>query len=70
MENKQITKEVDTMPKRPPKEWWNRIVKKLRKMEDGITNAEKIAGWLWYHHMKPATKRAILAAEKLKKKKK
>jgi len=59
------------MPRRPPKKWWNKTVKKLKKMEDGIKNAEKIAGWIWYHQMKPATKRAILKAEgKLKKRKK
>lgn len=57
------------MPIRPPKAWWDKTVKKLKKMEDGIKKAEAVAGWIWYHQMKPATKRAILKAEKLKKKK-
>lgn len=56
-------------PKRPPKAWWSKTVKKLKKLEDGIKSAESVAGWLWHHGMKESTKRAILKAEKLKKKK-
>jgi len=50
------------MPRRPPKKWWRRTTSTLKKHLDGIKSPERLAGWIWYHHMKPSTKRAILKA--------
>jgi hypothetical protein len=49
------------MPRRPPKEWWYKTVRRLKKIR-GIKSPERLAGWIWHHHMKPSTKRAILKA--------
>jgi len=56
------------MPERPPKEWFRKTLKKMKKMQDGIKSPQKLVGWLWYHQMKPATKRAILKATETAKK--
>jgi hypothetical protein len=54
------------MPRRPPKKWFYSTLKRVKKIK-GIKSPERLVGWLWYHHMKPSTKRAILkAAEKVR----
>jgi len=52
------------MPRRPPKEWFYYVVGELEKVK-GITDPKAVAGWLWYHWMKPETKKAILRGERL-----
>jgi hypothetical protein len=54
------------MPRRPPKKWFYSTLKKVKRVR-GIKSPERLVGWLWHHHMKPSTKRAILkAAEKVR----
>jgi len=50
---------------KPPKEWFYAVVRKIEKEAPDIENPSALAGWIWYHHMKPATKKAILKATKL-----
>jgi hypothetical protein len=50
------------MPRRPPKEWFYNVVAELKKVP-GVTDPKALAGWLWYHWMKPGTKKAVLKAE-------
>jgi hypothetical protein len=52
------------MPRRPPKEWFYYVVGELEKVK-GITDPKAVAGWMWYHWMKPETKKAILRGERL-----
>jgi len=52
------------MPRRPPKEWLYYVVGELEKVK-GIPDPQAVAGWLWYHWMKPETKKAILKGERL-----
>jgi hypothetical protein len=54
------------MPRRPPRKWFYRVVAKIRKYRPQIKSPEAVAGWLWYHGMKAATKAQILKAEELK----
>lgn len=50
--------------KRPPREWFYPVVDKIRKEAPQVDNPEALAGWIWYHWMKPSTKKAILKAVK------
>jgi hypothetical protein len=50
------------MPRRPPKEWWDSAIRELKRNPD-ISNPRKVAGWIWYHHMNPAAKKAALKRE-------
>jgi len=52
------------MPERPPKEWFYSVVKKIERERPEVTDPKALAGWLWYHWMKPKTKKAILNAIK------
>lgn len=54
--------------KRPPKEWFYPVVEKIRREAPQVDNPEALAGWIWYHWMKPSTKKAIL--ETIKKRRK
>lgn len=49
-------------PERPPKKWWDRTVAALSKRE-GVDDPEAVAGWIWYHAMKPEQKEKILKME-------
>lgn len=49
------------MPRRPPKKWWDRCVKKLKGK---VKDPRKVCGWIWYHHAKPETKAEILKEER------
>jgi len=41
-------------------------VRSLKKVK-GVVKPQALAGWVWYHHMKPAAKKAVLKAkEKVK----
>lgn len=50
------------MPKdrRPPKKWFRNAVRTIREEAPDVDDPEALAGWIWYHHMKPATKKQIL----------
>lgn len=37
---------------RPPKKWWERATSTLARTP-GVRTPERLAGWLFYHHMKP-----------------
>lgn len=52
------------MPERPPKEWFYPVVRKIEKEAPKVTDPKALAGWIWHHHMKPSTKKAILKAIK------
>ena len=55
-------KKEKIMPKdrRPPKKWFRNTVKTIREEAPDVDDPEALAGWIWYHHMKPATKKQIL----------
>jgi len=42
--------EVKKPEERPPKAWWDRVVSRLRQVS-GVKDPERLAGWIWYHHM-------------------
>ena len=50
--------------RRPPREWFYPVVEKIRKEAPQVDDPEALAGWIWYHWMKPKTKKAILQAIK------
>lgn len=50
--------------RRPPREWFYHVVDKIRREAPQVDNPEALAGWIWYHWMKPSTKEAILKAVK------
>jgi len=53
-------------PERPPKRWWEKTVRALRERST-VDDPEAVAGWLWYHAMKPEQREKILRiAEKEK----
>ena len=35
---------------RPPKEWWERCVERVRGK---VSDPERLCGWVYYHHLKP-----------------
>jgi len=49
-------------PGRPPKAWWEKTVRRLKKAPD-IVSPERLAGWIWHHHMSKEAKRRILRQE-------
>ena len=53
------------MPKRPPKKWFYSTLKAIKRMKN-IDNPQALVGWIWYHYMKPKTKKKILSAAELK----
>lgn len=61
------------MPKRPPKEWWNRCtagVAESNRLYDRDADPSSVCGSLWYHKMRPADKRLIVQKAEAKKMKK
>lgn len=52
------------MPKRPPKYWFRKCVKKIKAGKRKISNPAAICGWLWFHKMKPETRVRLLKEEK------
>jgi hypothetical protein len=52
------------MPERPPKEWFYPVVRKIEKEAPQVDDPKALAGWIWFHHMKASTKKAILKAVK------
>ena len=50
------------MPRRPPKKWFYKVKRHLERVK-GIYDPAALTGWIWHHHMKPATKRAVLRGE-------
>jgi len=52
------------MPKRPPKHWFKRCVKAVKKSSPHVTDPNAICGQTWYHRMSPAAKKRALAEEK------
>ena len=53
------------MPRRPPKKWFYSTVKAVKKVRPLIDDPEAFTGWLWYHHLKPGTKKDILTEERI-----
>lgn len=49
------------MPKRPPKKWFYRCVKKVRRK--GVKDPNAVCAWLWHHRMKQTTRRRLLRGE-------
>jgi hypothetical protein len=52
------------MPERPPRKWFYHAVKRISEERPEATDPYAVAGWLWYHGMKRATKKRILQAER------
>lgn len=50
------------MPRRPPKKWLARVVKKLT-FHPRVYDPQAVAGWMWANWLKPETRRRILATE-------
>jgi len=38
---------------KPPKEWFTRVVRRLMEQGYGEESARRLAGWIYYHHLKP-----------------
>jgi len=51
------------MPRRPPKKWFNRCVRRVSKERPEVDDPQALCGWLWHHGMKRITKKRILKAE-------
>jgi hypothetical protein len=51
------------MPRRPPKRWFYRCVRRVKEEAPEVKNPQALCGWIWHHHAKPSTKRKILATE-------
>lgn len=49
---------------RPPKEWFSYVVKEIKKRRPRVKDPSALAGWLWYHQMKPETREKVLIAVK------
>lgn len=47
-------------PKRPPKKWFDQCKKSVMKRSPEVDDPNALCGWIWYHQMKPATRRKIL----------
>jgi hypothetical protein len=45
------------MPRRPPKTWFDRCTRAVRK-RGGATDPKAVCGATWYHRMSPAERRA------------
>jgi hypothetical protein len=52
------------MPKRPPKQWWERCTRAVRKASPRVS-AEKVCGASWYRKMSPAQKAVEVKLERL-----
>jgi len=46
---------------RPPKKWFDRCVRTVKRESPEVYNPQALCGWIWYHHAKPATIREIVA---------
>lgn len=46
---------------RPPKKWFYRAVKAVRRYMPDIKEPARFVSWLWFHRLKPATRRAAMA---------
>lgn len=42
--------------RRPPKKWWYETIAALKR-DPEISDPASLAGWIWYHHMRPAEKK-------------
>ena len=42
------------MPRRPPKRWFNKL---KRELSGKSSEPERLAGWIWHHHLTPAQRR-------------
>lgn len=36
------------MPKRPPKAWFRKVLKRVKKYENGIKNPSAVVGYIWW----------------------
>ena len=43
---------------RPPKDWWNNCIRGASKVP-GVTDANALCGWVYYHHMKNPPKKGM-----------
>ena len=50
------------MPRRPPKGWWDDVIKSLSDDPD-VDDPAALAGWVWYHGLTPAQRRKAVAGE-------
>jgi hypothetical protein len=53
------------MPRRPPKKWWYKNVRNVKRWFPEITDPDRFVAWAWYHNLKPGTKKTILSKELL-----
>jgi len=51
------------LPRRPPKKWFYRCVKRVGELRPEVTDPKALCGWLWHHGMKRLTKKRLLEAE-------
>jgi len=57
------------MPRRPPKQWFDKMKRKIKKQYDyGEKRINKIVAGIW-HDYKPSTQRRMLKGENMGKKK-
>jgi hypothetical protein len=47
--------------RKPPKKWFYRAVKAVKRYMPHIKEPARFVSWLWYHRLKPATRRAAMA---------
>jgi hypothetical protein len=47
--------------RKPPKKWFYRAVKAVKRYMPDIKEPARFVSWLWYHRLKPATRRAAMA---------
>jgi hypothetical protein len=46
---------------RPPKKWFYKCVRTVKREAPKVTDPEALCAWIWYHHMKTVTAKQILA---------
>ncbi len=52
------------MPKRPPKKWFRKTVREVKKRDKTIKNPEAVVGHIWHHQLSEKKKREIVRRER------
>ncbi|MEM2169870.1 MAG: hypothetical protein QW186_08755 [Candidatus Bathyarchaeia archaeon] len=50
-------------PRRPPKKWFYRAVRRIEEEHPEVDDPYALAAWVWHYWMKPSTRRRILREE-------
>jgi hypothetical protein len=51
------------LPRRPPKKWFERAVRSIKRKAPEVTDPKALAAWVWHYWMTPKRKKEVLKEE-------